>query len=259
MAKKPFIEGIRILTHENHLKVTLNLSCDGGGGYFTELSLKRNLQILAFAATGIRGGRALFELVASPVSFWTPARPSLCDLDVMLLNADGEQVDGKTVRIGFRDAVFCNEGFFLNGRMISLAALDLTKSPDDLHEPKRIKGKKGVRLVLCDTCCVDGKNAGKTDEFLTGCDEVGLLAAGVLPLGYGQVDMSKAILRLGHHPSLCAWVIKGDSWKKETAAQVAKDDPRRALLQLDTKTGNTFILGGRGEKTQMTRGITLLN
>lgn len=251
MAKKSFIDGIGILTRENHLDVTLFLSCIGDEDYYTEVTLVRGEYILAFGAAGIRGGRSRYNLLPSPVKFWLPELPRLYNLEVRLLDNAGYEVSSKTVRIGFRDAVFCDEGFFLNGRMISPAVMDLRAKATDPQEVKFLKKRWDVNLVLC-------RIDRNTDEFLTECDRLGRLVAVLLPVGYGRVDISRAILRLGCHPSLCAWVAEEIGWGKKIAPQLAKEDPRRALLHLDLKTGNTLILGGKGEKTHMAGGIELV-
>ena len=251
MAKQSFIDGIQVLTHKNHLEVTLCLSCNNKKDYFTEVSLIRGEYVLAFAAAGVKDGRSRHNLLPSPVKFWLPELPHLYNLEVKLFNSDGGEMDSKTVRMGFRDVVFCGEGLFLNGRMICPAVIDLTNRATDPQEVKFLKARWDVNLVLC-------RIDRNTDAFLSECDRQGRLAAALLPAGYGRVDISQAILHLGWHPALCAWTVEELGWGKKIAPQMAKEDPRRALLHLECKTGNTLILGSKGEKTQLAGGIALV-
>ena len=252
MAKQSFIDGIQVLTHKNHLEVTLCLSCIGGEDCYTEVSLARDEHILAFAAAGIKEGMVRYDLLPSPVQFWHPKSPSLYELAVRLLDSDGSEMDSKSIHMGFRDALFCAEGFFLNGQMICPAVMDLTAKAANPQELQPLKARQDVNLVLCR---ID-KN---TSAFLAECDRQGTVAAAVFPRGYGRADISRAILQLGWHPALCAWVVEELSWGKKIAPQLAKEDPSRALLHLERKTGRILILGGKGEKTQLAGGIALVD
>ena len=251
MAKKSIINGVQILTHENHLDVTLCLAGSGYEDYYTEVSLTRGEYVLAFGAAGIRDGRSRYNLLPSPVKFWLPELPRLYNLEVQLFDKAGSEVEGRTVRMGFRDVHFCADGFFLNGRMICPAVMDLRTKATDPEQVKFLKQRWDINLVLC-------RIDRNTDAFLTECDKQGRLAALLLTAGYGRLDISRAILRLGFHPALCAWVVEEIGWGKTIAPQLAQEDPSRALLHLDCKTGNALIFGGKGERTRMAGGIKLV-
>ena len=50
---------------------------------------------------------------------WDVEMPNLYILTVELIK-DGQCIDSKKVRVGFREAVFDGEGFWLNGRILKL-------------------------------------------------------------------------------------------------------------------------------------------
>lgn len=111
------------------------------------------------------------------VKLWDVDAPHLYDV-VTTLFAEGEAVHDHRTRIGFRDASFTVDGFFLNGRRLRLFGLDR-------HEiypyvgyamPPRVM-RRDAEIIRNEFHCniVRCSHYPQSDAFLDACDELGLM------------------------------------------------------------------------------------
>lgn len=146
---------------------------------------------------------------------WSPEHPFLYDFIITV----GED-DRLTERIGFRDAQFKPEGFFLNGEKLSLIGLSRNQNFPHAGNALPASAQRFDAKLLKKLGCniVRTGNCPPSKHFLDCCDEIGLLVFAELP-GHGKVggkewrdclltNMEELILRDRHHPSIVLWGVR---------------------------------------------------
>lgn len=179
------------------------------------------------------------------ILLWDVEAPELYDLEVVL-EEGGREVDRIGERIGFREARFKPEGFFLNGRRLFLRGLNRHQSwpyvgyamgPGAQRRDAEIL-KRELGAVIVRT-----SHYPQSRHFLDACDELGLLVFTELP-GWQHIgdaawkdralaDLGDLILRDRHHPSIVLWGVRinespdDDDFYLRTNALAVKLDPDR--------------------------------
>lgn len=202
------------------------------------------------------------------VELWDTENPVLYTI---VAKYNGEEIED---RIGFREAVFKKDGFYLNGRLLKIRGLNrhqcypyvgyaLPKSAQ-IADADFLKYRLGVNLART-------SHYPNSKHFLSRCDEIGLLVFTEIP-GWQHVNKGKEWrnITLQHveemitedfnHPSIILWGVRinesGDDDELYTAtnALAHKLDkrrqtggvrciPRSHLLE-DVYTYNDFIHSG---------------
>ncbi|WP_063796031.1 glycoside hydrolase family 2 TIM barrel-domain containing protein [Streptacidiphilus griseoplanus] len=151
------------------------------------------------------------------IVLWDVDRPRLYGV-VVTLEVGGAPLHDYGVRIGFRDARFTKEGFFLNGRRLQLFGLNR-------HQffpfaggamPDRVQ-RKDAEILRNDLNCtiVRCSHYPQSEAFLDACDELGLLVWEEAP-GWGYLgddawkdaavrDVGTMVRRDRNHPSIVIW------------------------------------------------------
>ncbi|HEY5909333.1 MAG TPA: glycoside hydrolase family 2 TIM barrel-domain containing protein [Verrucomicrobiae bacterium] len=154
------------------------------------------------------------------VSLWEPETPSLYEVVVTLLINDRPWHDYRT-RIGFRDARFEVDGFFLNGRRFQIFGLDR-------HEiypyagaamPPRVK-RRDAEILRHEFNCnfVRCSHYPQSEAFLDACDELGLMVWEEIP-GWQYIgdqswqdlavrDVTDMVRRDRNRPSIVIWGVR---------------------------------------------------
>jgi len=206
------------------------------------------------------------------ILLWDVDSPELYDLEVVL-EEGGREADRVSERLGFRDARFRPEGFFLNGRRIFLRGLNRHQSwpyvgyamgpGAQRRDAEILKRELGVVIVRT-------SHYPQSRHFLDACDELGLLVFTELP-GWQHIgdaawkdralaDLGDLILRDRHHPSIVLWGVRinespdDDDFYVRTNALAAKLDSdrqrggvrnfKRSKLLEDVYTFNDFTHDG---------------
>ncbi len=219
------------------------------------------------------------------VSLWTIEQPSLYDLTVELINKDGELLDEKTIVIGFREAVFNKEGFFLNGEKIKLRGLNRHQSfpyvgyamPKSMQELDAdiLKWELSVNAVRT-------SHYPQSQDFVNRCDEIGLLVFTEMP-GWQYIgddewqnqaveNVKEMVMQYRNHPSIILWGVRinesadnHDFYKRTNDMAHKLDESRqtggvrciaKSELLEDVYTYNDFSYNGEGrgceEKSKVT-------
>lgn len=148
---------------------------------------------------------------------WDVDMPILYVLTVELLK-DGRCMDVKTVRVGFREAVFDAEGFWLNGRLLKLCGVGryqswpyvgyaMPKSPQQL-DVDLLKFELGANAVRT-------MQGPQSQYFMDRCDEIGLLVIPEIP-GWQFIgdtrwkkiavrNVREMVMQYRNHPSVILW------------------------------------------------------
>lgn len=203
---------------------------------------------------------------------WDLDRPELYDLEIAL--ESGELIlDRLSERIGFRNARFTREGFFLNGRRVFLRGLNRHQSwpyagyamgpGAQRRDAEILKRELGINIVRT-------SHYPQSRHFLDACDELGLLVFTEMP-GWQHIgdaawkdralaDLGDLIRRDCNHPSIILWGVRvnespdDDDFYARTNALASKLDPdrqrggvrnfRRSRLLEDVYTFNDFTHEG---------------
>ena len=181
------------------------------------------------------------------VALWDVDAPRLYDVVTTLL-VDGEPLHDYRTRIGFREAHFDVDGFFLNGRRLPLFGLDRHEiypyvgfaMPRRVmrHDAEMLRHEFNCNAVRC-------SHYPQSETFLCACDELGLLVWQETP-GWQYIgdaawqdlvvrDVQDMIRRDRNHPSIIIWGVRVNEsnnvpalYERTTAAAKVLDDSRPA-------------------------------
>ncbi|MDB6023380.1 MAG: beta-galactosidase, partial [Pedosphaera sp.] len=154
------------------------------------------------------------------IELWDVEKPRLYDI-VTTLSGDGAVLHDHRTRIGFREAKFTVDGFFLNGRRLQLFGLDR-------HElypyvggamPPRVM-RRDAEILRHEFNCniVRCSHYPQSEAFLDSCDELGLMVWQEPP-GWGYLgdqawkelvvrDVKEMIIRDRNHPAIVIWGVR---------------------------------------------------
>ena len=180
------------------------------------------------------------------VQLWDLMKPNLHTVHVRLLRS-GRVIDEDTRRVGFREAVFTDQGFSLNGRIIKLRGLDRHQTFPFVGQamPARVQ-RKDADILRGNLHCniVRTSHYPQSRHFLDRCDEIGLLVLEEIP-GWQHIgdeswkqvaidNVGRMIRRDWNHPSIILWGVRineslddHDFYLRTNALAHALDDSRQ--------------------------------
>ncbi len=204
---------------------------------------------------------------------WDIDNPMIYTLKTQLWQGDG-LVDTHEVKIGFRDAEFRKDGFYLNGKRLKIRGLNRHQSypyvgyamPRSMQEMDAdvLKYELGLNTVRT-------SHYPQSHYFLDRCDEIGLLVITEIP-GWQHIgdekwqdqavrNVEEMILQYRNHPSIILWGVRinesrdNEALYKRTNALAHSLDPTRqtcgvrnfkkSQLLEDVYTYNEFLHDGK--------------
>lgn len=160
------------------------------------------------------------EKLSHEFSLWSLEKPNLHTF-ILEIDKGGKIIDRKEIRLGFREAIFTKDGFYLNGKRTKLLGLNrhqsypyvgyaASKSMQEFDVYK-LKETLGVNIVRT-------AHYPQSEHFLNACDEIGLLVFEEIP-GWQHVgdeewknqvikDVNDMIIKDRHHPSIVVWGVR---------------------------------------------------
>ncbi|WP_231644692.1 glycoside hydrolase family 2 protein [Sciscionella sediminilitoris] len=143
----------------------------------------------------------------------------------------------RTVRIGFREARFREDGFYLNGRRLQLFGLNRHQwypytggaMPDRVQrkDAEILRGELGCNMVRC-------SHYPQSEAFLDACDELGLLVweeapgwdylGDVIWRARSRRDVRDMVLRDRNHPSIIIWGTRLNETGEDTKLYTVTDE-----------------------------------
>ena len=205
------------------VEITLDAATVPAQGARVVAELRDGSRTITSAATAVRitgtgQSTAAVSLTGlGDITLWDVDRPQLYEV-VVTLEVDGSPLHDYGVRIGFREAVFTKEGFFLNGRRLQLFGVNRHQffPFTGAAMPERVQRKDAeiLRNELNSTI-VRCSHYPQSEAFLDACDELGLLVWEEAP-GWGYLgdaawkdaavrDVGTMIRRDRNHPSVVIW------------------------------------------------------
>ncbi|MBO5715010.1 MAG: glycoside hydrolase family 2 protein [Clostridia bacterium] len=200
------------------------------------------------------------------------------------LIANGKVIDTHEVKVGFRSAIFTNEGFFLNGRRVQIRGLNRHQSyayvgyamPESMQrDDARVLKELGVNAVRT-------SHYPQSHYFIDECDKLGILVFTEIP-GWQHIgdnnwknqaikNVEEMVVQYRNHPSIVIWGVRinesGDDHDfyvrtNEVAHQL---DPtrqtggvrnfRKSEFLEDVYTYNDFIHDGKKAGCEPKKNIT---
>ena len=196
---------------------------------------------LSISGTGLRGA-SLSLTGFGPVRLWSPDSPALYTLRARL-TVPGADPHVATRRIGFRDAAFRSDGFYLNGRRLQLFGLDRHQMfpYTGMAMPARVQ-RRDAEILRNELNCnmVRCSHYPQSPHFLDACDELGLMVWEETP-GWGHVSPDTAwqdlvvenvrdmVIRDRSHPSVIIWGTRLNETRGYPALWAATRQAARAL------------------------------
>jgi beta-galactosidase len=176
-------------------------------------------------ATGSRNvvGTETQDIVLSnlgPVELWDTGKPKLYNVRVTVRNGS-TVIDHYDARIGFREAKFTPEGFYLNGKHMKLRGLNRHQTYPYVGQamPARVQ-KRDAWILRKELKCniVRTSHYPQSPHFLDACDEYGLLVFEEIP-GWQHIGdkswqdltvqyVDEMIRRDWNHPSIILWGVR---------------------------------------------------
>jgi len=267
------------------LSVSFELSAEVPAGAKSVISICRNGQDeykkladteIASMERKARDSQVVYKtktVVGENVDLWSPKTPNLYLVKTTIL--DGDNILDETVtRIGFRTAVFTEEGFFLNGNKFKIRGLNRHQSypyvgyamPKSMQEmdAEVLKNELGLNAVRT-------SHYPQSHYFIDKCDEIGLLVFTEMP-GWQHIgdedwklqaiqNTEDMILQWRNHTSIILWGVRinesvdDDSFYERTNAKARGLDPyrptggvrciKKSNLLEDVYTYNDFTHDGK--------------
>jgi beta-galactosidase len=198
------------------------------------------------------------------ITLWDLDTPKLYDV-VATLSVGGAAVHDYGTRIGFREAVFQLDGFFLNGKRVKLFGLNR-------HQffpfaggalPARVQ-RKDAEILRTDLNCnmVRCSHYPQSEAFLDACDELGLMVWEEAP-GWGYLgddawkqlvvrDVGDMVRRDRNHPSVIVWGARLNETDDDTDLYTAT---QQAAKQLDDSRPTVGAMAGRHDTTDYQQDV----
>ena len=215
---------------------------------------------------------------------WSVDTPILYKV-TSILKIDGVLRDENEVTFGFREAVFKNDGFYLNGKRIKLRGLNRHQSYAYVGYamPKSMQ-EYDAKILKEELHCnaVRTSHYPQSHDFIRKCDELGLLVFTEIP-GWQHIgdeswrdqallNVKEMVEQYRNHPSIILWGVRinesadCDELYEKTNLLAHKLDPSRqtggvrciknSKLYEDVYTYNDFVHNGIAEGAEPKRKVT---
>ena len=211
-------------TRSVKVRVFLDLASARGSRLKLKAELRDGTRVIATQTSELNSGHPEdYELVLSnlgEIDLWNIDHPKLYQIAVTLSESD-RLIDQYDTRIGFREARFTPEGFFLNGKHLKLRGLNRHQTFPFVGQamPARVQ-RRDAWILRHEFHCniVRTSHYPQSPHFLDACDEYGLLVLEEIP-GWQHIgdagwkdlavdNVQRMIRRDWNHPSIVLWGVR---------------------------------------------------
>ena len=182
---------------------------------------KKSKEIMASTKVDINSENSIINMTVINAELWSIDNPKLYEIKIDIAIND-EVIDTVVEGFGFREAIFKNDGFYLNNKKIKLLGLNRHQSfahvgyamPESMQikDAQILKYELGVNIVRT-------SHYPQHKAFLDKCDEIGLLVFTEIPgwqhIGQGDdwrgvvlQNVEEMIVRDRNHPSIILWGVR---------------------------------------------------
>ena len=192
------------------------------------------------------------------IELWSPQNPKLYELTTTISVPKGG-THSVSQRIGFREAVFRPDGFFLNGERLKIFGLDRHQlfPYTGMAMPARVQ-RRDAEILKNDLNCnmVRCSHYPQSPHFLDACDELGLMVWEEAP-GWHHIgdaawqdlvvqNVRDMVVRDRSRPSVIIW---GTRLNEVTGYAGLWNRTRQAARELDGSRPSSGAMGHRREKS----------
>ena len=215
-----FAKPVDVLSNNRSVNVRCYLDGKSAGGKLTA-ELRDGNRVISSESVNVSSGHHDIQLTnLRQIELWGVDHPKLYQIRVSLFEGDN-LTDEYETRIGFREARFTPDGFFLNGKHLKLRGLNRHQTYPYVGQamPARVQ-RRDAWILRRDFKCntVRTSHYPQSPHFLDACDELGLLVFEEIPgwqhIGdQGWKDLSvhyveAMIKRDWNHPSIILWGVR---------------------------------------------------
>lgn len=225
--KDVFAKPVNVLSADRRLEINCNVDSAIAKSTPVRLvaTLQKDKQIIARTSRSVdvAQNRQDVSLVLGDlkdVILWDTENPHLYDLTVTLF-VRKQPLHAYKVRVGFRDARFELDGFFLNGKRLQLFGLNRHElfpyvgfsAPDraQRHDAEYLRRQLNCNIVRC-------SHYPQSKAFFNACDELGLMVWEEIP-GWQYIgdkswqdvalqNVGDMVRRDRNHPSIVIWGVR---------------------------------------------------
>ena len=220
-----FAKPVDVLSSNRSVNVRCYLDTTGPAAGPRKLTaeLRDDNRVISAQSVNVSSGAPHHDITLTnlgAIELWGVDHPKLYQVRVALFEGDS-LTDEYETRIGFREARFTPDGFFLNGKHLKLRGLNRHQTYPYVGQamPARVQ-RRDVLILRRDLKCntVRTSHYPQSPHFLDACDEVGLLVFEEIPgwqhIGdQGWKDLSvqyvEAMIRRDwNHPSIILWGVR---------------------------------------------------
>ena len=229
-------------------------------------------------------GKKTLVFPAGIVSLWEVENPVLYEVKTQLVTGNNI-IDEVVTTVGFRQAVFQKDGFYLNGQKLKIRGLNRHQSypyvgyamPASIQRMDAEVLKKELGLNAVRT-----SHYPQSQEFINRCDELGLMVFTEIP-GWQHIgdeawkaqaveNVKDMVMQYRNHPSIILWGVRinesqdDDEFYRRTNAMAHKlDDTRqtggvrahkKSSLLEDVYTYNDFVHNGLNKGCEHKKYVT---
>ena len=176
---------------------------------------------------------------------WSTEDPYLYEVRTELL-LNGQICDEKTYRIGFREAEFRKDGFYLNGKKLKIRGLDRHQSYPYVGYAMPASQQELDAKILKEELSLNAVRTShypQSHAFIGKCDELGILVFTEIP-GWQHIgnedwkdqaveNVREMVIQYRNHPSIVLWGVRinespdDDPFYVRTNAAAHELDPTR--------------------------------
>ena len=209
-----FVRTFNVLHDRKILDMDVTLS-ESASGNLT-FTLFDGDKVIGEKTTAFKGSVINAKWAIKDVDLWDIDNPKLYTINIKM-----NDEDEISVRFGFRECRFKQDGFYLNGKKIKIRGLNRHQSypyvgyamPENVQKADAdlLKYELGVNLVRT-------SHYPNSVHFLDRCDEIGLLVFTEMPswqyLGEGEWrdicldNVRRMVMRDRNHPSVILWGVR---------------------------------------------------
>lgn len=229
-----FAKPTNVMDDDRSLDITcyINNQLDDDDTIIVEAELHDDGQPFAKASTEVSPNEQVVELSMNTLEeteLWDINNPKLYDVKVHLRKED-RSLHKYNARVGFREARFEQDGFYLNGRRLNLFGLNRHQLFPYVGPamPARIQ-RRDAEILKNELNCniVRTSHYVQSPAFLDACDELGLLVWNEMPgwQCFGNATwqdtsiehVQKMIRRDWNRPSVVLWGVRINEGESQTA------------------------------------------